>query len=214
MRQVIGIDEAGRGSLAGPVVVGAVYMPEDFDWQSVFSLIARPGRAGRGEAPRLRDSKQLSAQQREKIFAHLTEHGMLRHAVGIRSARDVDEIGIVNAANEALASALAVLSEVLPAAGQAHLLLDAGLAAPSARSQESFVRGDERIPAIAFASIIAKVSRDALLEELGEAYPEYGLGAHKGYGTLAHRKVIQRLGLSPEHRASFCRRLQGGKNRV
>jgi ribonuclease HII len=209
MGQVIGIDEAGRGSLAGPVVVAVLYMPEEFDWQNMFSLIAR-----KGELPRLRDSKQLSAQQREKLFHHLVEHGMLRHAIGTTSARDVDEIGIVNAVNEALVAALHTLEKTLPAAKSAHLLLDAGLSAPSGRSQESFVRGDERIPAIACASIIAKVSRDALLEDLEEVYPGYDFAAHKGYGTLVHRKAIERLGFSPEHRRSFCRNLQPAKNKV
>ena len=198
VRYVIGIDEAGRGALAGPVCVGAVLMPEDFDWTAAFALVTR-----RGE-PKLRDSKKLSPQQREILYEHIIAHGRLKHAAAFVEAKVIDAIGIVNAANEAAALALSRLGiERTPA----EVLLDAGLRVPSKWEQRSFVRGDETIPVIALASIVAKVSRDRVMEELSPQYSSYHFEVHKGYGTLAHRRAITRAGLSEVHRASFCRGL-------
>lgn len=195
MQWVIGVDEAGRGALAGPVCVGAVLFPEDFNWQEAFALVTKRG------LPRLRDSKQLSAQQRDILYAYITEHGRLKHAAGLVAADVIDSIGIVNAAREATVVALKSLA-IDPA--RAKVLLDAGLIAPQTWEQESFVRGDENIPAIAFASIIAKVTRDRYMEQLSERYVEYGLEQHKGYGTLEHRVAIRQYGLQQIHRHSFC----------
>ncbi len=196
MRYVIGIDEAGRGALAGPVCVGAVLMPEDLDWREAYALVTRRG------APVLRDSKKLSAQQRDMLYAYIAAHGRLRHASALVEARVIDSIGIVNAAYEAAARAIADLG-ITPS--RVEVLLDAGLRVPSRWEQRSFVRGDESIPAIALASIVAKVTRDRHMEELAGDYALYGFPAHKGYGTLAHRKEIRRHGLSDLHRATFCR---------
>lgn len=198
MRYVIGIDEAGRGALAGPVCVGAVLMPPDFDWREAFSLVTRRG------APRLRDSKQLSPQQRDTLFQYIASHGRLKHASAFVDAETIDIIGIVNAAHEASARAVASLG-VAPS--KVGVLLDAGLRVPSKWSQESFVRGDETVPAIAFASIVAKVTRDRHMEALSPRYREYHFDQHKGYGTLMHRKAIRRNGASELHRATFCTRL-------
>lgn len=196
---VIGIDEAGRGALAGPVSVGAVLFPSDLDWREAFALVTK-----RGE-PRLRDSKKLSAQQRDILFEYIGSHGRLKHACAFVDAEVVDKIGIVNAADEAAAIALSQLG-VSPE--RAEVLLDAGLKVGSQWRQESFIRGDETIPAIAFASIIAKVTRDRHMEALPGKYAGYHFEEHKGYGTLAHRRSIRQLGLSELHRATFCRRLQ------
>ena len=190
----IGIDEAGRGALAGPVAVGAVLYPEDFDWREVFALITK-----RGE-PKLRDSKKLSAQQRDILFEYIAEHGRLKHSVALVGSDVIDAIGIVNAANEATALAIATLGVD---SSKAKVLLDAGLKAPSKWTQESFVRGDENIPAISFASIMAKVSRDRHMVDLAESYAHYGFDRHKGYGTDEHIKSIRKHGISPVHRASF-----------
>ena len=198
MRYLIGIDEAGRGALAGPVCVGAVLLPRDFDWKEVFNLITRRG------SPRLRDSKQLSAQQRDTLYEYIAAHGRLRHAAAFVEASIIDEIGIVNAALEAAAHAIEEL-HINPS--RVEVLLDAGLRVPSKWNQQSFVRGDENVPAIAFASIVAKVTRDRLMEELSTTYEPYHLERHKGYGTLAHRRTIAHLGLSAIHRATFCTRL-------
>jgi ribonuclease HII len=198
VKYLIGVDEAGRGALAGPVCVGVVMMPEDFDWQFAFSLITK-----RGE-PRLRDSKQLSAQQRDILYEYIITHGRLRHAFALVDAKAIDEIGIVNAAHEAASVALRRLA-VTPS--RVEVLLDAGLRVAEVWSQRSIVRGDESVPVIAFASIIAKVTRDRLMEELSSRYASYHFDAHKGYGTLEHRRAISRVGLSDIHRSTFCERL-------
>lgn len=198
-RFLIGIDEAGRGALAGPVSVGAILFPLNFDWREAFALVTK-----RGE-PRLRDSKKLSAQQRDILYEYIVTHGRLKYACAFSDAAIVDKIGIVNAADEAAATALGNL-QIRPE--RVEVLLDAGLKVGSQWRQESFVRGDETIPAIAFASIIAKVTRDRYMEALSDTYAAYHFEEHKGYGTLAHRRIIKRVGLSELHRATFCSRLQ------
>lgn len=198
MRYLIGIDEAGRGALAGPVCVGAVLYPEDLDWREAFSLVTRRGK------PRLRDSKQLSAQQREILFEYIEAHGRLRHVAALVDARTIDEIGIANAARQAAAVAVQGL-RISPA--RATVLLDAGLSVSDMWKQESFIKGDERIPAIAFASIVAKVTRDRLMQDYALEYSPYSFEIHKGYGTLKHRQAIRKHGLSELHRATFCRSL-------
>jgi ribonuclease HII len=201
MRYVIGIDEAGRGALAGPVCVGAVLMPLDLDWRVAYALVT-----ARGE-PRLRDSKKLSAQQREILYEYIVTHGRLKHAAAFVDAPVIDSIGIVNAAHEAAAVALVRLGV---SDDKAEVLLDAGLRVPDHWQQRSFIRGDENVPAIAMASVIAKVTRDRLMESLPENFSDYKFSEHKGYGTLAHRKAIARGGLSVLHRATFCRNLTKG----
>jgi len=195
---VAGIDEAGRGALAGPVCVGVVLVPMDFDWRASFALVTRRG------VPRLRDSKQLTAQERDILYEHIIEHGRLRHAAAFVDAQTIDDIGIVNAANQAAAVALTALGM---GPSRVEVLLDAGLKVPEQWMQRSFVRGDETVPSISLASIVAKVSRDRLMEELSQNYAPYHFETHKGYGTLAHRRSIKKHGLSDIHRTSFCRRL-------
>jgi len=197
---VIGIDEAGRGALAGPVCVGAVLYPEDLDWEEAFALVTKKGK------PVLRDSKQLTAQQRDILFDYITMHGRLRHASAFVDAKTIDEIGIVNAANEAAALAISALA-IRPS--RVEVLLDAGLRVPRKWSQESFIRGDETIPAISFASIIAKVTRDRLMEDLAETHTAYRFDEHKGYGTADHRKSIKREGVCELHRITFCTKIFG-----
>jgi len=201
MRYLVGIDEAGRGALAGPVCVGAVLVPLDFDWKEVFRLITKKRRR-----PKLRDSKQLTAQQRDILYEYIIAHGRLRHAAALVSAEVIDAIGIVNAAHEAAAIAL---RELRATPLRAQVLLDAGLKVPSQWEQESFIRGDETVPCISLASIVAKVTRDRFMESLAERYGAYNFGQHKGYGTLYHRKRIVEHGLSDIHRTTFCTRLFG-----
>ncbi len=195
---VIGIDEAGRGALAGPVCVGAVLYPEDLDWKEVFALVTKKGK------PKLRDSKQLSAQQRDTLYEYIAAHGRLKHASAFVSADTIDVIGIVNAAHEAAAVAVAQLG-IGPS--RARVLLDAGLRVPEKWHQESFIRGDEQIPAIALASIVAKVTRDRHMEELSSTYSAYGFERHKGYGTPEHAAAIKKFGSNGIHRISFLSRL-------
>lgn len=195
MQWIVGVDEAGRGALAGPVSVGAVLYPSDFDWQELYALVTHRG------AVRLRDSKQLSTQQREILFERIVSNGRLKHAAAFVDAAAIDKIGIVNAAHEATAAAIRALG-----IGPDRVLvqLDAGLRAPSEWEQAAYVRGDATYPAIAFASIIAKVSRDHLMEEFAEEYPAYGFEGHKGYGTTAHTSAIHKHGMSVLHRQTFC----------
>lgn len=195
---LIGIDEAGRGALAGPVSVGAVACPHEFDWREAFTLVTR-----RGEVV-LRDSKKLSPQQREILFSYIENHGVLRHASALVDARTIDERGIVPAVLQAVEQAIGSLGV---STCDARVVLDAGLRAPSIWRQESFVRGDENIPAIALASIVAKVTRDRYMIEVAPQYEPYGFAIHKGYGTAFHRRAIREHGLSDLHRASFCSRI-------
>jgi len=190
----IGVDEAGRGALAGPVCVGAVLLPPTVDWREAFALITKKGE------PRLRDSKQLSAQQRDILYEYITAHGRLRHAAAMVDAPTIDEIGIANAAREAAAIAVSSLA-ISPE--RVKVLLDAGLSVAEQWEQESFVKGDERIPVIAFASIIAKVTRDRLMEDLALSHGAYGFDAHKGYGTNKHCIAIRKFGPTELHRRSF-----------
>ena len=131
----------------------------------------------------------------------ITTHGRLKHAHALVDSRTIDAIGIVNATHEAASVAVSSLGI---SEGRVKVLLDAGLRLSERWEQESFVRGDERIPVIALASIIAKVSRDRFMDELGTAHEGYGFEQHKGYGTLDHRRAIHSLGiLSGIHRTSF-----------
>ncbi|OGG73189.1 hypothetical protein A3A38_04795 [Candidatus Kaiserbacteria bacterium RIFCSPLOWO2_01_FULL_53_17] len=196
MQWYIGVDEAGRGALAGPVCVGAVLYPSDFDWREVFTLITK-----RRDIPKLRDSKHLSAQQRDILFAYIAAHRRLRHATAFIEASRIDRIGIAPAAREAARQAV---KDLHIRAERVHVLLDAGLSVPQEWSQESFVHGDENIPAIAIASIVAKVTRDRLMEELSMAHSVYGFEQHKGYGTTEHFRAIRKHGAHPLlHRKSF-----------
>ena len=202
MRYLIGIDEAGRGPLAGPVAVGAVLVPVDFDWKLVEGV---------------RDSKKLSEKKREEIFVRageLEKSHSLRYAVSTSSAAYIDRYGIVPAIKRALAEAL--FKVTVTEDGPLHakdgpryeILLDGGLHAPSQFStQKSIIRGDDTEPIISLASIMAKVTRDRLMKRLSPKYPEYDFHVHKGYGTLAHRSAIQMYGLSEVHRTTFCSRI-------
>ena len=193
MEYVIGIDEAGRGALAGPICVGAVMMPKDFDWREVFALITKRG------DPVLRDSKQLSAPQRTILYDYIVAHGTLKHSWAMVDARTIDTHGIAPAARAATLQAASVLAPQ----SDIPVMLDAGLTLPVGWQQESFVKGDETIPVISLASMIAKVARDRHMEALGATAPEYGFEVHKGYGTSAHMQAIRKLGMTPEHRRTF-----------
>lgn len=191
----MGIDEAGRGPLAGPVSVGVVAVQTSFDWAHI---------------PGVRDSKKLSPKKREEVFMRMEElqqEGLLYVSVAFSSAHDIDTQGIVPAIFSALTRALEALS-LSPE--ECDVLLDGGLRAPERfTSQKTIIRGDDSEPVISLASIAAKVSRDHLMVREAEKFPAYALEVHKGYGTKAHREAISRLGLSPIHRATFCRSILG-----
>ena len=176
---VAGIDEAGRGALAGPVVAAAVIMP--------------PGQS----VQHVDDSKRLSREQREALFQEIL-HGALGVGVGYVDARVIDRVNIRQGTLLAMRAAI----HHLPYPPDV-LLIDGCDPVPVSRPQRLFVRGDQTVGSIAAASIVAKVSRDHLMEALDGQFPGYGLGQHKGYGTAAHRRAIQQLGPSTMHRITF-----------
>jgi len=180
---VAGIDEAGRGALAGPVAGAAVILPADPD-----VLHRLPG---------VRDSKQLTQEQRETARTRIVE-SVSAWGVGLASAQEIDRLGIVPATRLAASRALENLS-IFPG----HLLLDYLFLPETGVPQTALIKGDCRSLSIAAASILAKTARDAVLRELSLDYPGYGFASHKGYGTLAHREAIRRLGTCPIHRMSF-----------
>lgn len=181
---IAGLDEAGRGCLAGPVVAAAAILPLADDCLRLFAGV--------------RDSKQLSAAQRERLYAVVMEHAV-GVGVGVVSVEWIDRYNILRATRMAMQQALAALP-VRPT----YLLLDA-LKLPAVRlPQLALIKGDARCLSIAAASIIAKVTRDRLMESLDERYPGYGFGQHKGYGTAAHLRALASLGPSPVHRRTFA----------
>lgn len=183
---VAGLDEAGRGCLAGPVVAAAVILPLEASHDIATHL------AG------VNDSKQVSAPERERLFEIIQQHA-LAIGVGVGSVEIIDERNILQATKHAMRLALAELS-IAPQA----LLLDALLLPDIPLPQRSIIKGDSLCLSIASASIIAKVTRDRLMLALHEEYPAYGFAQHKGYGTKAHLAALQQYGATPHHRRSFA----------
>lgn len=188
---IIGVDEAGRGALAGPVAVGVALVPQDFDWTLI---------------PGVKDSKQLSEKRREEIFLRarvLKKEGKLDYKVALVSAATIDRRGITAAVRMGIARALKKLPHDIEVA---EVRLDGLLHAPvHYLHQQTIVRGDQTEPAISLASIMAKVTRDRHMVALAKKYPAYAFEVHKGYGTLAHRTYIKEVGVSDIHRRYFCR---------
>ncbi|MCE7906615.1 MAG: ribonuclease HII [Anaerolineae bacterium CFX3] len=178
-----GMDEAGRGALAGPVVVGAVVLPD----RPRLSATLRGAR----------DSKQMTPLARDRAAARVKETA-LAWSLGSAEADEIDSLGISAATRLAAERALATLSLVPD-----HLLTDFRLNPDTDIPLTSLVKGDQKSLTIACASILAKTARDAWMRGLDAQYPGYGLARHKGYGTMSHRVAIERLGYSPIHRKSF-----------
>lgn len=191
---IIGIDEAGRGPLAGPVAVGAVKIKGHRMSSKMSSK----------SLPKLKDSKKLSEKQREIWFEFLKEEknkGNLNFAVALVSEKLIDKQGIVKAIKIGISRCLKLLS---PITSSTLTLLDGSLKAPSEfKNQKTIIRGDESEPIISLASIAAKVTRDRHMMNLAKKYPGYGLEVHKGYGTKKHYKAIKKLGISVIHRKSY-----------
>ena len=181
-RYVAGIDEAGRGPLAGPVVAAAVILPGDFeaDWK-----------------PLVNDSKQLSPLSREKLFPYIYEIA-ISIGVGMSDAQTIDSKGIAKASRLAMKKAV---DQLRPSAD--FLLVDYFDIPEILLPQKGITHGDCLCFSIACASIIAKVTRDHLMVQLDDTYPEYKFKEHKGYGTPEHLECLRRLGPSPIHRCSF-----------
>ncbi len=184
---LIGVDEAGRGPLAGPVVAAAVV------------------RADLRVCPTLNDSKKLTEKQREQLFAELPAYCKY-HSIGEASAQEIDEIGILNATFLAMRRALApIISQLNEKNLPYKILVDGNLHIREIDKdlQMPIVKGDGRVACIAAASIFAKVHRDALMVKFAEQFPNYGFEKHKGYGTKAHLAAIQKFGQCEIHRKSF-----------
>lgn len=183
-KYICGIDEAGRGPLAGPVVVAAVIMPEDSMIEGV------------------NDSKKVSEKKREKLYDLITEEA-ISYSVGIVDQNEIDRINILNATKAGLTEAVRTL-KVKPDV----ILVDALTNIDTYGIQyRSIVKGDAKSYSIAAASIIAKVTRDRIMRQWDEIYPQYGFAKHKGYGTAAHIAAIKENGLCPLHRLSFVKNI-------
>jgi len=186
---ILGVDEAGRGPLAGPVAVGVVALPLGFDVLAEF--------------PTVKDSKMLGPQKREKIFVEVerrASRGDLHFAVRFSSHDYIDRFGITHAVQTAVWSGVRELSS--PA--HATVMLDGLLRAPKEYLQRTVVHGDGLVPVIGLASILAKVTRDRTMEQLARLYPEYGFDQHKGYGTREHYVALRKHGLCDIHRKTYC----------
>lgn len=191
IKYIIGIDEVGRGPLAGPVAVCSFIMPVKFNAKSF---------------GKIKDSKKLAPIKREEIFDKLKilkKEKIVNYFVSYESAQKIDKIGLSKAIKNCLEKSL---SKLMAKPDECLVLLDGGLKAPLIyKNQKTIIKGDEKERAVAFASIAAKVSRDALMCKLAKKYPKYSFEIHKGYGTKKHCESIRKNGLCPEHRRCFCR---------
>lgn len=184
---ICGVDEAGRGPLAGPVCAAAVILPPHAD------------------IPGLNDSKKLSDKRRRELFPVIKETA-IAYGIGIATHEEIDEINILQATYLAMERAIQALS-VKPELA----LIDGNRARDFGIPVETVVKGDSRSASIAAASILAKVTRDDMMLELADTYPQYGFEIHKGYGTKAHYAALDEHGISPIHRMSFLKKYNGKK---
>jgi len=189
MKFVLGVDEAGRGPLAGPVSVGFVMVPKGFD-------VAR-------EFPGVNDSKKLSEGKREALFEMLklrAAQGDAQYCVRYGGHAMIDARGMTRVVRAAIGRGVRALS---PESAGVHVYLDGLLHAPAEYSQETVIHGDALIPIISLASIVAKVSRDRLMHKYEKLFPGYGFAVHKGYGTKYHYQMLEKFGPSEIHRRSY-----------
>ena len=184
---ICGVDEAGRGPLAGPVCAAAVIVPEHL------------------QIPGLTDSKKLTDKKRRELFPIIQEQA-IAYGIGLASESEIDEINILQATFLAMGRALEQLS-VRPALA----LIDGNRETDFGLPVKTVVKGDSLSANIAAASILAKVTRDNLMLELAQQYPEYGFDIHKGYGTKAHYEALRTYGPCPIHRRSFLKKFYGEK---
>lgn len=184
--RICGVDEVGRGPLAGPVVACAVMISAE--------LFLDPDKF-KG----VNDSKKLSAARREKWYEILTKHAKIKWGVGIISEKIIDKINILEATKSAMLEAIGKIGE------SDYLLIDGNFTLDSLPNinQKAIIKGDAKSISIAAASIIAKVTRDRIMQRFHEDYPEYGFDKHKGYGTALHCEAINKFGPCPIHRRSF-----------
>jgi ribonuclease HII len=186
--RVAGVDEAGRGPLAGPVVAAAAILPPRW---------AKTGLPD--ELQGLNDSKQLTKMQREKFFAFITNCDEIEFGIAEVDAVQIDEVNILRATHDAMNAALMKLN-----APPQHALVDGRPVKTLCVPQTAIVKGDTRSYSIAAASVLAKVTRDRLMLEFHRQFPDYGFAEHKGYGTAQHLAAIEKFGACPIHRKSFA----------
>ncbi len=195
---IIGIDEAGRGPLAGPVSVGLVLTSTP-----IHPEIKKELRKIKGK-----DSKKLSHEKREMWFEKLQiwkQEGKINFYVSLIPAKIIDSKGISYAIQKAMKECL---DNVNADCKNCRVLLDGSLYAPQEFvNQKTIIKGDEKEPFISLASIAAKVTRDRYMAKIALKFPLYGFEIHKGYGTLSHRKLIRKHGITPLHRATFCKNI-------
>ena len=184
---ICGVDEAGRGPLAGPVCAAAVILPEGY------------------EIPGLNDSKQLSDKKRRELFPVIQEEA-IAYGIAMVDEKTIDEVNILNATFMAMKDAISQLS-VRPELA----LIDGNRTTDFGVEAIPVVKGDARDASIAAASILAKVTRDTFMEEMDKQYPEYGFAVHKGYGTRRHYDAIREYGMCPIHRRTFLKKFYGEK---
>lgn len=188
MRGIIGIDEVGRGPIAGPLLVCALYLPLSYDQKKLLGV---------------RDSKKLSKEEREEWFAfakYERSQGNLSWAFGWVSPGRIDSGGMSRALRSAVIS---TLKQLKVSTSHVEIFLDGSLYAPGEFKQQTIIGGDDKIPAIALASNIAKVTRDKRMERIAKFFPNYGFEQHKGYGTKAHYQALKQYGPTAIHRMSY-----------
>ncbi len=184
-RYIAGVDEAGRGPLAGPVYAAAVILPEGAE---LFGI---------------NDSKKLTPKKREELFQKITEIA-ISYAIFSVDEKEIDEINILNATHKAMNGAVNSLTQKPD-----YVIIDGNSIKGMEIAHETVVKGDAKSISIAAASILAKVARDRYIDKMGEVYPEYGFENHKGYGTKAHTNAILKYGVCPIHRRTFLKKLLG-----
>ncbi len=185
---VCGVDEAGRGPLAGPVCAAAVILPLGFEIQG------------------LNDSKKLSEKKREELFQIIVDHA-LSYGIAFASVLEIEEKNILGATYLAMNRAIGML-----APSPSLALIDGNRGEGIDYNYRCIVAGDGKCASIAAASILAKVSRDRLMREYDKEYPQYGFAKHKGYGTAAHYAALREYGITPVHRPSFLKKGLHGEN--
>jgi ribonuclease HII len=191
IKYIIGIDEVGRGPLAGPVALGAFCVKKDFNFKKLLGI---------------RDSKKLTPEKREyflKKILELQKNKEVDFAVSYISAKEIDKIGISPAIKKALKNSLKKINKNRD---ECSIFLDGGLYAPEEyKRQKTIIKGDDKIKVISCASVVAKVLRDRLMCKLAKKYPKYGFDIHKGYGTKKHCESIRKNGICLEHRKCFLK---------
>ena len=188
---VLGVDEAGRGPLAGAVVAGAVIIPEYFS-----------------ELDEINDSKKLTEKKREKLFEIIMEKCIV--GIGISDEKEIDEVNILNATFSAMRKAI---NQVSGKAKFDVVLVDGNHKIKGySRKQEEVIKGDAKSLSIAASSIVAKVTRDRMMLEVDKEFPEYGFAKHKGYGTKLHREILLEKGPCKYHRKSFLKKILGDES--